>query len=75
MSAALFGQAQEPAKKTEPSKPPWQRYLQGKDEKQAAELGQHLLHLYRASKFVEAMKVAESLAALRQKAQGDRHAR
>jgi hypothetical protein len=65
--------AQEPAKKTETIKPPWQRYLQGADEKKAAELEQQLTQFWQAGKFAEALKVAEALAALRQKAQGSDH--
>ncbi len=61
------------AKKAEAVKPPWQRYLQGEDAKKAAEQEKQLTQLQEAGKFEEALKVAEALAALRQKMQGGDH--
>jgi tetratricopeptide (TPR) repeat protein len=57
----------------EPSKPPWQRLLQGDDAKKAAEQEKQLEQLQEAGKFADAFKVAEALAELRAKAQGADH--
>jgi tetratricopeptide (TPR) repeat protein len=54
-------------------KPPWQRLLQGDDAKNAAEQEKKLEQLQEAGQFAEALKVAESLAELRAKAQGADH--
>jgi tetratricopeptide (TPR) repeat protein len=70
--ASLLG-AQEPAKKGEAVKPPWQRLLPGEEEKKAAQLEDKLVALQEAGKFAEALKVAEALAQLRTKLQGADH--
>jgi tetratricopeptide (TPR) repeat protein len=65
--------AEEPAKKTEAVKPPWQRYLQGEGAKKAAEQAKRFGQLQEAGKFEEALRVAEALTELRQKVQGADH--
>jgi tetratricopeptide (TPR) repeat protein len=55
------------------SKPQWQRYLTGEDTGKAAELAREQARLQAAGKFDEALKVAQSLADLRTKAQGADH--
>jgi hypothetical protein len=70
---ALALRAEQPAKKNERIKPPYQRYLQGSEEKKAAEQETQLAQLRQAGKLAEALTVAEALAALRQKAQGADH--
>ena len=49
MMGALLA-AEEPAKKTEPIKPPWQRMLQGEDAKKAAEQEKRRTELQEAGK-------------------------
>jgi tetratricopeptide (TPR) repeat protein len=71
LTAALS--AEETAKKTDAVKPPWQRYLQGEDAKKAGEQEKQLAQLQEASKFSDALKTAEALAALRGKVQGKEH--
>jgi tetratricopeptide (TPR) repeat protein len=65
--------ADEPAPVPPAAKPPWRRLLQGNEARQAAEQEKHLAQLQEAGQFNEALKVAEALAALRAKAQGDDH--
>ncbi len=55
------------------SKPQWQRMLQGDDARQAADMDKQLARLQAASKFEEALKVAQALAELRRKVQGEDH--
>ncbi|MHB1426036.1 MAG: tetratricopeptide repeat protein [Gemmataceae bacterium] len=71
LTAAL--PAEEPAKKAEAVKPPWQRLLQGADAKKAAEQEKKLAQLHEAGQFAEALKLAESLMELRAKVQGADH--
>jgi hypothetical protein len=54
-------------------KPPWQRYLQGDDAKQAAELDGRIVAAQQAGKWEEAVRAAEELLELRQKKQGNDH--
>jgi tetratricopeptide (TPR) repeat protein len=56
-----------------PSKPPWQRLLQGADAKKAEKLDKQLEELQEAGKFEEALPAAEELAALRSRVQGPDH--
>jgi tetratricopeptide (TPR) repeat protein len=65
--------AEEPAKKSESVKPPWQRLLQGEDAKKAEEQEKKLVQLQEAGQFTEALKVAQALADLRAKVQGADH--
>ncbi len=65
--------AEEPAKKAETIKPPWQRLLQGEDARKATEQDRQLAQMQEAGQFSEALKVAEALAELRTKAQGADH--
>ncbi len=66
-------QADEPAKKVEPVKPPWQRMLQGQDATKAAEQEKKLMELAEVGMFAEALKIAETLVELRTKVQGADH--
>jgi hypothetical protein len=74
-SAVPPARTQQPATRTETVTPPWQGSLHGVAAKKAAALEQQLGQLRQAGKLAQALQVAESLAALRQEAQGDRHAR
>jgi tetratricopeptide (TPR) repeat protein len=65
--------AEEPTKKTDAVKPPWQRMLQGEDAKKAAEQEKKLTQLQEDGRFAEALKVAETLAELRSNLQGADH--
>jgi tetratricopeptide (TPR) repeat protein len=65
--------AQEPPAKAEAVKPPWQRYLHGKEAQQADEQDNKLAQLRQAGKLDEALQVARDLAALRDKVQGADH--
>jgi tetratricopeptide (TPR) repeat protein len=56
-----------------PSRPPWQRLLQGADAEKAAELEERLQQLQSGGQFEEARKVAEEIAALRIRLQGADH--
>jgi tetratricopeptide (TPR) repeat protein len=53
--------------------PPYKRLLQADDAKKAAALQEQVSKLVAAAKFGEAVKPAEELLALRQRAQGDGH--
>jgi tetratricopeptide (TPR) repeat protein len=55
------------------SRPPWQRLLQGADAEQAARLEDQLTAAQQTGKWAEAMRAAEELLELRQKAQGKDH--
>ena len=55
------------------TKPPWQRLLQGDDARKADAQERQLEQLQTAGKFDDALKVAETLAKLRTKAQGANH--
>lgn len=55
------------------AKPAWQRLLQGEDAKKATELAKQLGQFLEAGKLAEALRVAEELAALRQRGQGADH--
>jgi CHAT domain-containing protein/tetratricopeptide (TPR) repeat protein len=55
------------------SKPPWQRLLQGKDARKAAELEKELARLQAKDRFEEALKIARTLADVRKKVQGADH--
>jgi tetratricopeptide (TPR) repeat protein len=68
VQAGLAVRADEPARK-----PPWQRLLQGNDVKKVAEQEKKLAQLQEAGQFVEALKLAEAVAELRAKAQGEDH--
>jgi tetratricopeptide (TPR) repeat protein len=57
----------------EPSKPPWQRLLQGDDAKKAVEQEKKRSELAESGQFANALKVAEALAELRGKVQGADH--
>jgi tetratricopeptide (TPR) repeat protein len=52
---------------------PWQRLLQGADARKAAELEKRVEQLQEAEKWAEAVRAAEELLELRQKAQGKDH--
>jgi tetratricopeptide (TPR) repeat protein len=56
-----------------PSKPPWQRLLEGDDARKAEELEERREELLAAGKFDEALASAEELARLRQEQQGREH--
>jgi hypothetical protein len=71
LAAALPGE--EPAKKAEAVKLPWQRLLQGEDDKKATQQEKQLTQLQEAGKFDDALKVAEALAELRTNVQGADH--
>ena len=68
-----LGAAEEPAKKAEAIKPPWQRLLQGEDAKKAAEQERRLAQGQEAGKFEDALKAAQALAELRGQVQGADH--
>ncbi|HTU88669.1 MAG TPA: hypothetical protein VMF69_01100 [Gemmataceae bacterium] len=53
LAAVLW--AEEPAKKTETVKPPWQRMLQGDDAKKVAEQEKKLAQLQEAGPFAEVL--------------------
>ncbi len=55
------------------SKPPYERLLQGDDEKTAATLEKRIADLEKADQYAEAVQVAEELAALRARVQGADH--
>src|SRR2546428_445495 len=55
------------------AKPPWQRLLQGEDDRKAEQQDQRLGQLKRAGSFEDALKVAKYLAALRAQAEGADH--
>jgi tetratricopeptide (TPR) repeat protein len=56
-----------------PSRPPWQRLLEGDDARKAEGLQKRLDALLRAGKFEEALASAEELARLRRERQGQEH--
>jgi tetratricopeptide (TPR) repeat protein len=56
-----------------PSRPPWQRLLQGSDARKAEELQKRLDALLLAGKLDEALPSAEELVRLRQDGQGQEH--
>jgi tetratricopeptide (TPR) repeat protein len=56
-----------------PSRPPWQRLLQGDDARKAEELQKRLDAQLLAGKFDDALAIAEELAGLRQERQGREH--
>jgi tetratricopeptide (TPR) repeat protein len=65
--------AQQPAKKTETIRPPWQRYLHGEDAIKAAEQEKQLAQLQEAGQWEEALPVAQAQDQLRVRAQGADH--
>jgi tetratricopeptide (TPR) repeat protein len=65
--------AEEPAKQSPASKPPWQRLLQGDDARKAAELDKRLEALQETRKWEEALKVAQELEQLWRRLQGADH--
>jgi CHAT domain-containing protein len=73
ISGGRTPRAAEPAGDPSAIKPPWQRYLQGDDARQAAEWKKQLAQLAEAGKFEEALKAAERVAELRVKVQGSDH--
>jgi tetratricopeptide (TPR) repeat protein len=56
-----------------PSRPPWQRLLQGDDARKAQELEEQIEGLLQAGKFAEALASAEAVARLRAERQGKDH--
>jgi tetratricopeptide (TPR) repeat protein len=56
-----------------PSRPPWQRLLQGDDAKKAGELQGEVTAAQQAGKWEEAVQAAQELLDLRQKMQGKDH--
>jgi tetratricopeptide (TPR) repeat protein len=65
--------AETPAEKIAASRPPWQRLLQGADAKQAAELQGRVTQQQQAGRWAEALRAADELLELRQRAQGKDH--
>src|SRR5438552_2496086 len=66
--------ADEPAPKVEGGgKPPWQRLLQGEDDRKADQLQQQINRHWEAADFDAALKAAAELAALRRRLQGADH--
>jgi Tfp pilus assembly protein PilF len=53
--------------------PPYKRQLQGDDAKRAAALEKQIDELWAAGKFAEAVEPAQEVAALRRRAQGEKH--
>ena len=66
---ALALSADEPAKASSATKPPWQRLLQGEDAKKAAELEKQSYQLQEAGKFEEGLALGAPLLAEAQAAQ------
>ncbi len=64
--------AEEPKAKAE-TKAPYERLLEGDDAKKAAGLAKKIEELEAADKYVEALKAAEELLALRSRVQGANH--
>jgi tetratricopeptide (TPR) repeat protein len=71
--AVLLVNGAGPAPADEPAKPPWQRYLQGEDARQAAGQEKELAQLRQEGRLTDALKVAEALAELRRHKQGADH--
>jgi tetratricopeptide (TPR) repeat protein len=65
--------AEEPSRSSAPTRPPWQRLLQGEDARKAAEQQKRLSQLWAAGDFAEALQVADAQATFRREVQGADH--
>jgi tetratricopeptide (TPR) repeat protein len=73
LSIGLGLVAAAPAAEPPREKPPWQRLLQGEDASKAQKLVVRCRELQEAGRFEEALKVAEEVATLRRRLQGEDH--